>query len=171
MKHMGTMTLSMRLSVSIRGIEVIDFYNVLLTRLAIILALGVVFGFGTKVESQAAEIQESTLTLERRIGTITRDVINVRSCASTSCSIAEKLRRGDKESVLGEEDGQSIPGVSLWYEIESGYVWSELMSVSVIRTCPEPEEGQSVTISEAIGTADDPHLYCAAGAVARRPLA
>ena len=164
MKHMGTMTLSMRLSVSIRGIEVIDFYNVLLTRLAIILALGVVFGFGTKVESQESEIQESTLTLERRIGTITRDVINVRSCASTSCSITERLHRDHKEDVLGEEDGQSIQGVSLWYEIESGYVWSELMSVSVIHTCFEPEE---VTVSEAIGTADDPHLYCAAGAVAK----
>ena len=37
------------------------------------------------------------------------------------------------------------------------------MSVSVIHTCFEPEE---VTVSEAIGTADDTHLYCAAGAVA-----
>ena len=166
MKLQAPMALSLGFSVFVRGVELPDFKNALLARLAIILALGVIFGFEAKVESQEDEIQYGTLILERRIGTITRDVINVRSCSSTSCGITQKLYKGDEEYVLGEEEGQSIQGVSLWYEIESGYVWSELMSVSFTHTCPDPEEGQSVTISEATGLEDDPHLYCSAGAVA-----
>ena len=166
MKHTRTLTLGLVLGVSVRRVELPDFKDVLLARLAIILALGVILSFGGKVGSQETEIQYETLILERRIGTITRDVINVRSCSSTSCGITQKLYKGDEESVLSEEEGQSIQGVSLWYEIESGYVWSELMSVSVIHTCADPEEGQSVDISEATGAEDDPHIYCSAGAAA-----
>lgn len=56
-------------------------------------------------------------------------VVNVRSCASTTCSLVEKLQLGESVTVSGFEDGQTVGGSSRWARTYTGdYIHSSLLT-------------------------------------------
>lgn len=66
---------------------------------------------------------------------------NVRSCARLDCTILVTLESGIAVNILGQVEGVSVKGMTLWYQIDvngqTGYMHSSLLSIqSNITTNP-----------------------------------
>lgn len=87
--------------------------------------------------------------------------LNIRSAANSSSNVVGKLNRGMVVSKVGEVQGESVDGNTLWYEIESlagdGYIsaaWAECTTEAVLELGPPDgfylplECGVTATISQ-----------------------